>query len=213
MGLPWEKGVNLTPLPEPGKPGYLKELISDAVSKGAKVINSKAAIDRTYVFPHVVYPVSSSMRLYHEEQFGPVVPITTFKNVSEIYDYIAESNYGQQASVFSRDHSTVGKMIDVLVNQVSRVNVNAQCQRGPDSLPFTGRKDSGALQLGKSRSSIRSPESNQNVAYGTLSITDALRVFSIRSFVATKDTPQQTQILTDIMEARESNFLRMDYLF
>jgi hypothetical protein len=27
MGLPWQAGVKITPLPEEGKPGYLQELI------------------------------------------------------------------------------------------------------------------------------------------------------------------------------------------
>ena len=39
LGLPWEDGVKLTPLPEPNKPKYLVELIDDATSKGAKVCN------------------------------------------------------------------------------------------------------------------------------------------------------------------------------
>lgn len=34
MGLPWEEGVNITPLPEPEKPKFLQELIDDAVAKG-----------------------------------------------------------------------------------------------------------------------------------------------------------------------------------
>jgi acyl-CoA reductase-like NAD-dependent aldehyde dehydrogenase len=57
-------------------------------------------------------------------------------------------------------------MLDHLANLVCRVNVNTQCRRGPDVYPFAGRKDS---------------------AVGTLSVTDALRVFSIRSMVAATD--------------------------
>ena len=60
---------------------------------------------------------------------------------------IAESDYGQQASVFSQDPSAMGPVIDQLVNQVCRVNLNASCQRGPDALPFTGRKDSAVATL------------------------------------------------------------------
>jgi glyceraldehyde-3-phosphate dehydrogenase (NADP+) len=41
QGLPWEEGVSITPLPEPTKPSYLEELIADAVSKGADIINSE----------------------------------------------------------------------------------------------------------------------------------------------------------------------------
>src|SRR5215210_5779394 len=38
-GMPWEKGVSLTPLPEPNKPAYLQECLNDAKQKGASVIN------------------------------------------------------------------------------------------------------------------------------------------------------------------------------
>jgi acyl-CoA reductase-like NAD-dependent aldehyde dehydrogenase len=41
FGNPWDKSVFLTPLPEKEKPAYVQELIDDAVSKGAKVINEK----------------------------------------------------------------------------------------------------------------------------------------------------------------------------
>jgi glyceraldehyde-3-phosphate dehydrogenase (NADP+) len=60
------------------------------------------------------------MRAYNEEQFGPVVPIATFKDLSDIYEYLAQSPYGQQASVFSSDSQKIAELIDVLVNQVLR---------------------------------------------------------------------------------------------
>eukprot|EP01116_Phalansterium_solitarium_P001771 TRINITY_DN11590_c0_g1_i1.p1 TRINITY_DN11590_c0_g1~~TRINITY_DN11590_c0_g1_i1.p1 ORF type:complete len:535 (-),score=60.23 TRINITY_DN11590_c0_g1_i1:84-1688(-) len=192
MGLPWEKDVKITPLPEENKPGYIGELVADAVAKGASVVNTRLGIDRTFVAPQVLFPVTGQMRAYREEQFGPVVPIATFKTLDDIFEYLATSPYGQQASVFSTNPATVATLVDVLVNQVSRVNINAQCQRGPDSFPFTGRKDS---------------------AYGTLAITDALRVFSIRSLVATKETKANTDLITQIVDGHSSNFLRLDYLF
>src|SRR5690349_2222627 len=37
-GMPWDAGTGLTPLPEPGKVEYLQELVSDALSKGAKIL-------------------------------------------------------------------------------------------------------------------------------------------------------------------------------
>ena len=75
-GMPWEENVFLTPLPEPNKPQYIKDLIEDAKSKGAKVLNKKGGeMTENYIFPAVMYPVDKSMNLYHEEQFGPVIPI------------------------------------------------------------------------------------------------------------------------------------------
>ena len=40
-GLPWQKGVAITPLPEPNKPAYIHELLSDAAKHGATIINTK----------------------------------------------------------------------------------------------------------------------------------------------------------------------------
>jgi len=192
MGVPWEADVKITPLPEPGKPKFLGELIEDAISKGAKIVNKRSGIDRSFVAPTVLFPVDKSMRVYHEEQFGPVVPVSPFKELEEIFQYMSESVYGQQTSIFGKDPKKIGALVDILVNCVSRVNINCQCQRGPDALPFTGRKDS---------------------AYGTLSVSDALRVFSIRSFVATLVAPENTKILDEIVHDHHSSFLRMDHIF
>jgi glyceraldehyde-3-phosphate dehydrogenase (NADP+) len=112
------------------------------------------------------------MRVYEEEQFGPVIPIREFSDVQEVLDEIADSNYGQQISLFGKDVKELAPLIDTLVNLVCRVNLNSACQRGPDVFPFTGRKDS---------------------AVGTLSVHDALRSFSIRTFVASKENPNQQQ--------------------
>lgn len=147
IGLPWDKEKPaITPLAEwDSKPQYLKGLIDDALEKGAKITTKRYGIDRSIVAPTVLYPVNKEMRVYKEEQFGPVVPIVKYKDIEEYYSFLLESQYGQQASVFSagktkETKTQLANVIDVLVHQVSRVNLNAQCQRGPDSFPFTGRK-------------------------------------------------------------------------
>lgn len=63
------------------------------------------------------------------------------------YDEIADSNYGQQVSLFGKDVYELSPLIDTLVNLVCRVNLNSACQRGPDVFPFTGRKDSAVATL------------------------------------------------------------------
>jgi acyl-CoA reductase-like NAD-dependent aldehyde dehydrogenase len=192
-GMPWEKGVALTPLPEPGKPAYLKEIIADAEASGAKVINQGggSALE-SFVYPAILYPVNKDMKVYREEQFGPVIPVVPFDDVEEPIQYLIESTHGQQVSVFSKDAEEVASLIDPLVNQVSRVNINCQCQRGPDVFPFTGRKDS---------------------AEGTLSVVDALRSFSIRSLVATKLNDTNKQLINEIVSDDTSNFLSTKYIF
>ena len=186
-GLPWDENVNITPLPEPHKPDYIKELIVDAQSKGACVINSSGnKTEHSFASPTVLYPVNDSMKVYHEEQFGPVVPILSFKEISEPLEYVSESNYGQQVSLFSKNPDTLAPLIDSLVNQVCRVNINTKCQRGPDVLPFVGRKDS---------------------AVSTLSVHDALRTFSIRTLVAFRSNPSNDKILNELLDSKKSNFI------
>ena len=192
FGNPWEEGAKLTPLPETDKPAYIQELIDDATEKGAKIINKKGGeTTENYIFPAVLYPVSKDMRVFQEEQFGPVVPIVSFSDINEPLDDMAESDYGQQVSLFGKNVHTLSPLIDTLVNLVCRVNLNSSCQRGPDVYPFTGRKDS---------------------AYGTLSVHDALRSFSIRTFVASKENSYNNAILTELLEKKTSNFISTDYI-
>jgi glyceraldehyde-3-phosphate dehydrogenase (NADP+) len=192
-GMPWDNGVNITPLPEPGKAKYLTELVEDAKKHGAKIMNEYGGeTNQTFFYPAVLYPVNDKMRIYYEEQFGPVVPIVPYDDVEEPMHYVINSNFGQQVSIFGNDSKTIAKLIDIFSNQVGRINLNTQSQRGPDSFPFNGRKDS---------------------AEGTLSVQDALRVFSIRTLVASKTTEENKQLISTIIKNRESLFLSTEYIF
>jgi glyceraldehyde-3-phosphate dehydrogenase (NADP+) len=192
-GMPWNPNVQITPLPEAEKTKYLSELVTEAVSLGAKVINDAGGTAyESFFLPALLYPVNDKMRVYHEEQFGPIIPVIPFDDIAIPIRYIEESNYGQQVSIFSNNPDEIATLVDPLVNQVSRVNINSQCQRGPDIFPFTGRKDS---------------------AEGTLSVSDALRVFSIRTLVAAKENENNKELLAEIIQKRKSNFLSTDFIF
>jgi glyceraldehyde-3-phosphate dehydrogenase (NADP+) len=192
-GMPWDAGASLTPLPEPGKVNYLKGLVEDAKANGAKVMNEHGGeYLNSFFYPAVLYPVNNKMKVYSEEQFGPVVPIVPYDDIEDAIQYLVNSNFGQQASIFGKDSKNVGRLIDACSNQVGRINLNTQCQRGPDTFPFSGRKDS---------------------AEGTLSVADALRVFSIRTLVAAKTSGENKEIIGSILRNRESTFLSTDYIF
>ncbi|HVM12211.1 MAG TPA: aldehyde dehydrogenase family protein, partial [Actinomycetota bacterium] len=192
-GMPWQPGVSITPLPEHGKPETLAAMVADAVSKGARVVNRDGgAVHGTWMKPAVVSGVKPGMQLHELEQFGPVVPIATWRDEREVDEQMKASPYGQQMSIFGKDPQRIARFIDAHVNGVSRINVNTQCRRGPDTFPFTGRKDS---------------------AEGTLSVSDALRAFSIRCVVATSADPANTGLVTEIVTRRLSTFLSTDYVF
>ncbi|MGF6744850.1 NADP-dependent glyceraldehyde-3-phosphate dehydrogenase [Paraburkholderia sp. MM5482-R1] len=192
VGMPWEHGVSITPLPGMHRTAYMTEAIDDAKAKGAGVVNNSGGVFcKTLFYPAVVYPVSEGMMLYREEQFGPIIPVAPFDDVETALEYVTASDHGQQVSIFGSDPTQIGALVDPLVNQVCRVNLNCQCQRGPDVFPFAGRKDS---------------------AEGTLSVTDALRAFSIRSMVAAKQTDNSKALLEAIVTDRDSKFVNTGFI-
>ncbi|HLO97557.1 MAG TPA: aldehyde dehydrogenase family protein [Fimbriimonas sp.] len=192
-GLPWKKGVALTPLADINATKWLTSLLEEATSMGAKIVNPGGGeVIENFMKPAIVYPVTPEMKLHEVEQFGPIIPIRAYEDISEVMDYAVETQFGQQVSLFGYDPKVLGPLIDAMVNQVSRVNLNVQCQRGPDTFPFTGRKAS---------------------AEGTLSVADALKRFSIRTLVATDYTEANRELINSILAARSSNFLTTDFLF
>ena len=194
VGMPWEDAA-ITPLPNTETSDRMSGYVKDALEKGAVLLNEKQGGGRlagSFFHPAIIGNVTPAMKIVEEEQFGPVVPIATFFDVSEPLNFIEESPYGQQVAVFGRNATQVSMLVDRLVNQVCRVNINSQCQRGPDNLPFTGRKDS---------------------AESTLSVSDALRAFSIRTLVAAKSGEVNNELLSDIVRHHKSRFLNTDFIF
>lgn len=179
-GLPWEDGVKITPLPEPKKPAYLQELIKDAESKGAKVINAHkegGKLTHSLMKPAILFPVTIEMRAWHEEQFGPVVPVAIYDDIKEVFSYLYNMPYGQQAALFTKSPEAAGELLNVLANTVGRINLNTQCARSPDVLPFSARRSSGM---------------------GTLSVTEALDTFSVKTVVACQAIPANTELAQSI---------------
>lgn len=192
VGMPFDPDVDITPMPEPGRAEYLRTLVDDAVSKGARIVNpGGGSVFENLVHPAILYPVDSSMRVYHEEQFGPVVPVVPFDDARTPVEYQAHSDFGQQVSLFGQDPVRLGRLVDAMSAQVCRVNLNSQCQRGPDTLPFGGRKDS---------------------AVGTLSVRDGIRAFSMRTVVAARNTDDNRTLLCGLQERQASSFLNTDHL-
>ncbi|MBI5510614.1 MAG: aldehyde dehydrogenase family protein [Deltaproteobacteria bacterium] len=167
VGMPWEDGVAITPLPEDDKAKAMQAMIEDAVDKGAKVMNPKGGTSYHSVMrPAVLFPVTSDMRIAVEEQFGPIIPIVPYDDIAEIGRWHKETGFGQQAAIFGEPRAAVA-VASMLASRVARINVNDNCQRGPDNLRFT-------VKAGGS-------------GFGTLSLREALTVFSQVGTVVSQD--------------------------
>ncbi|MFW6096213.1 MAG: aldehyde dehydrogenase family protein [Bacteroidota bacterium] len=174
VGMPWDENVMITPIPDTERVKYLQSLIEDACRKGARILNDRGGrTDKSIVFPTILYPVDSSMKIFHEEQFGPLIPVVAYDDIKEPIQHISQSSYGQQVSIFGHDSSTIEFVVNSLIHQTARVNLNTICQRGPDKFPFTGRKDS---------------------AKSVLSVKDALREFSLPAIIAEKDAEESLHL-------------------
>lgn len=156
-GMPWDEGVAATPLPEEPKLAWMREYLDDAVAKGAQVVNASGGRGTfSLMKPAVVFPVKDGMRLFHEEQFGPLLAVAAFDDVEEVLAWQRRSPYGQQAAVWG-PREAAAPLVRAFARFVARVNYNDVCQRGPDSFGFTATDKSG---------------------FGTLSLREALLAFS-----------------------------------
>jgi len=203
VGLPWQswgsdesdsppRYSDFTPLPNKSRTALMKRLIDDAVSKGAKIVNEKGGEiiggpDSTLMVPAVLFPVTPDMDIYYEEQFGPIVPITEYEDLDTVLSYGKTGIYGQQVSIFVSEEETknASLLLDRFSTVFGKININSQCARSPDTLPFSGRRSS---------------------AMGVMSVKDALREFSIPTVVAYKDSVVNNRIMQEIEAA--STFLQ-----
>ena len=94
----------------PARSSYMTELVEDAMAKGARVVNEGGGtVAGTLFYPAVVYPVGEGMKLYREEQFGPVVPVMPFEDIeTRAANTSITSEHGQQVSIFSADPDRIG---------------------------------------------------------------------------------------------------------
>jgi glyceraldehyde-3-phosphate dehydrogenase (NADP+) len=158
LGMPWDPRAAITPLPEPTKLQTMWSMIEDAVARGAKIANDRGGTGYFSIMrPAVIDRVQPGMRLYHEEQFGPIVPIVRYNTLAEVIDWHIRSPYGQQAGIHGPESAARTELVHALAPFVARINLDDVCQRGPDTFGFTAADKSG---------------------FGTLSIREALRSFS-----------------------------------
>lgn len=131
---------DITPMIDNKSIYYLCELARDAQSKNAKII-PELKYDNKYFYPCIVDNANEKMRICHEEQFGPLLPIQTYESLDHAIEIINASKYGLQCSIYTKNE----KLFFELANKidVGTINWNGPSSRGPDIFPFLGVKQSG----------------------------------------------------------------------
>jgi benzaldehyde dehydrogenase (NAD) len=124
---------------------HCNALIDDALAKGAKLVCGGKA-DSTLMPATVLDHVTPTMRIYHEETFGPLKCIVRVKNVDEAIACANDNEYGLSAAVFGKDIArafNVARKIDSGICHVNGPTVHDEAQ-----MPFGGVKGSGVGRFG-----------------------------------------------------------------
>ena len=123
----------------------IQGLIKDAVGKGARVV-AGGKVEGTLMSATVVDHVTTAMRIYGEESFGPIVTIVRVDGVDEAVRVANDTEYGLSAAVFGRDIARalgVAKRIESGICHVNGPTVHDEAQ-----MPFGGMKASGYGRFG-----------------------------------------------------------------
>ena len=139
VGSP-ENGNTIVPLIDNKSADFVQSLIADALEKGAKAVTGNKR-EQNLIYPTLLDHVTSEMLVAWEEPFGPALPIIRVSSVEEAIQIANESEYGLQASIFTKDVNKAFAIANRI--ETGSVQINGRTERGPDHFPFIGIKGSG----------------------------------------------------------------------
>ncbi|KAK9808600.1 hypothetical protein WJX72_000341 [[Myrmecia] bisecta] len=129
----------------PGAAEQVHALVTDAVSKGAKVLAggkvASGAHGGQFYAPTVLVDVTLNMRIWSEEVFGPVLVVVKFETDDEAVELTNDCPFGLGSNVFCRNRRRANAIASRLEAGMTAINdfTTYMCQ----SLPFGGVKESG----------------------------------------------------------------------
>jgi succinate-semialdehyde dehydrogenase/glutarate-semialdehyde dehydrogenase len=114
--------------------------VSDALSKGAKLVTGGQREGERAYQPTVLSHVTSEMRCAREETFGPVAPVFSFKTEEEAIALANNTEFGLASYFYSRDIGRIFRVGEAL--EYGMVGINTGLISTAEA-PFGGVKQSG----------------------------------------------------------------------
>ncbi|MEC0276135.1 NADP-dependent glyceraldehyde-3-phosphate dehydrogenase [Peribacillus frigoritolerans] len=139
VGSP-EDDNTIVPLIDDESADFVQSLIDDALKKGAKLVTGNKR-QHNLIYPTLLDHVTGVMKVAWEEPFGPVLPVIRVCSDEEAIKLANESNFGLQASVFTKNINKAFLIANKI--EAGSVQINGRTERGPDHFPFIGVKGSG----------------------------------------------------------------------
>jgi succinate-semialdehyde dehydrogenase/glutarate-semialdehyde dehydrogenase len=135
-----EAGVTTGPLINKAAVAKVQEHITDAVSKGAKVVVGGKALGGNFFEPTLLRDVTTDMAVSREETFGPVAPLFKFKTEEEAIAMANNTEFGLACYFYTRDIGRVWRVGEAL--DYGMVGINEGIISTAEA-PFGGMKQSG----------------------------------------------------------------------
>ncbi len=142
VGNGLEAGVVQGPLIDMKGVEKVEEHIADALEKGARIVTGGKRHEKggSFFQPTVLADVTPSMKITHEETFGPVAPLYRFKTEDELIKLANDTEYGLAAYFYSRDIGRVWRIAEAIESGLIGINVGII---STEVAPFGGMKESG----------------------------------------------------------------------
>ncbi|KAF7838381.1 betaine aldehyde dehydrogenase 1, chloroplastic [Senna tora] len=141
---PLEEGCRLGPVVSAGQYEKILKFISIAKSEGATILTGGSRpkhLERGFfVEPTVITDITTSMQIWREEVFGPVLCVKTFRTEEEAIELANDSKYGLAAAVISNDLERCDRMTKAFQAGIVWVNCSQPCFT---QAPWGGTKRSG----------------------------------------------------------------------
>lgn len=166
VGSGLEANCAMGPLAHARRVAEMKQLVEDALSRGARLLCGGKAIEgRGFFFaPTVLADVPISARVMAQEPFGPIAVINRWSSETGAVEEANRLPYGLSAYLFTRDLATAHRVADRI--EAGMVGVNHFGVSQPET-PFGGVKESG-LGSESGQEGLRAYLDTKFVSFGAL---------------------------------------------
>jgi len=153
IGPALEETTQLGPVIDAAALERIEGLVDEARSRSARIltggVRGGGPAGGHFYRPTVLDGVPRDARIAQEEPFGPIVPILRFRDEAEALEIANGTDYGLQASIFTKDLSAALRLARGL--RVGGVHINDPTTLRWDALPFGGVRGSGVGREGLAR--------------------------------------------------------------
>ena len=136
----FEEDTAVGPLISAEQADWVEELVTDAVEQGAEVVRGGDRDGQAFE-PTLLGGVPETARLVTEEQFGPVIPVTTFADEDDAIGIANGTDLALDGCVFTTDYDRALRVAERI--DAGGVRINGAPSHGLGDIPFGGTKRSG----------------------------------------------------------------------